>query len=242
MHPSSSFLNARVSTYDPCLQLPSEPMKSLLAWMPGKCSINELSRMFCDHLPYVPGQQTAVENLRPVLPTLSFRMSQTGPKLYINLADLISESSEAFLPYFNSSFSSAEFCVTSRHSTNSHYAHDVYIGSQALRNLYTVLDFQTRRVGMVTKREPRYELSFEQCAPIANCDKEETYFEPYNSCEPPDCASYFFQELAPNGKCRFKRPFLVAVFFVFLTFGGLELLGTSIYDILIKRMDEEYPS
>ena len=60
MHPSSSFLNARVSTYDPCLQLPSEPMKSLLAWMPGKCSINELSRMFCDHLPYVPGQQVCL--------------------------------------------------------------------------------------------------------------------------------------------------------------------------------------
>jgi len=162
------------------------------------------------------------------LPTLSFRLSQTGPLLRLPLSELL-------LP--TDADGTREFCVRSH--TSSTVSGEtrlipILLGSQALHAFYAVFQMQpgAARVGLAPKHSantaPNATLDALRrasgCAAQPTCIGQQTYVAASNECVPPNCAERYSRSYdEASGTCALSTGFEALALVLLVGFAVAEL-------------------
>jgi hypothetical protein len=200
---------AAIDTASSCLSLPEEPFDALMSWLPVHCdSIVDHVFMTALQLPCV--LRSAVEP--SALPRLSFRLSESGPLHFIDLAQLVLSEGDGGVA------AAGRLCVTRGRSIAlassllTPALTTIVLGTLPLRSLYTVLDGVRSRVGFVNKVSGTEDVAGGNCLRPPSCEGGQWYYAARNKCVAPPCDLYYFQHLdVPTQTCVYVRRRVAAV-------------------------------
>lgn len=185
---SSHFL-AVVNTSSACLTLPAEVFDAAIGWLPVICAPTPPMTPYPTCVYAGPNISTA-DAAAPQF-VLQFRLSEDGPLLLLDLLDLL------LLDHHPAAFQGQYVCMLKGSSLRSSQV-PLVLGSMALRSLFTVVNVSSHRIAFANKafteaQPPNYSA----CQAVHSCAGLQSLYVPANICTPPECASYFFQEVDP---------------------------------------------
>eukprot|EP01104_Vermistella_antarctica_P012574 TRINITY_DN3676_c0_g3_i1.p1 TRINITY_DN3676_c0_g3~~TRINITY_DN3676_c0_g3_i1.p1 ORF type:complete len:870 (-),score=179.42 TRINITY_DN3676_c0_g3_i1:541-3150(-) len=230
----SSWWTAVLSS-SPCLGLPSSILNMLINYVGISCTTRPMSQanqLVC--------HAEELTSLKASLPLISFSLAQDGPPLYISLDDLVKHN--------HTVGSWTELCVYNSDVANFPDSGNVVLGTHVLRQFYTVLDLDARRVGLSAKKlYSFFESSFssntsspsfsyatsptnvlvdkEACALRVKCRGAETFLAQANECEKPLCEEYYYQEIDTDTmECRVKLSTKIGAVMLFVLLAMMEVV------------------
>ena len=168
-----------------CLGLPDTFFDMVMAWIPSECLTEQVQDIDNTLATYVTCH-VSDGALRHMLPDISFRLSEEGPKLSFSLADLLLKDNS--------------FCL-SRQATNSQnlYGKKIAFGSMimsALRTKLVLFDMEKGSVGFIFAENSNEKNALPTvCATKPKCKGDQKYYAPLNICEDPNCDAYYFRTL-----------------------------------------------
>lgn len=235
-----------IDTESSCLGLPTEFFDVLVTWLPLNCTRGSNSEgrsvRVCFVLPQYSGERVS-------LPILQFSLNQEGSSLLmLPLEDLI-------LPSVFTINGQNRLCLVEKYAFAQAGIPNIYkritLGSRAISSLYTVLDFNTTRVGLTQAIRNRRTNSFyngtrsippaewktdSRCSVSvkSTCSEHQIYNGYLNLCENIKCSEYLLYQFdSDSGKCR-MHPFYQFVLFVGV--GILTLLEIIVYLVGTKEI------
>jgi len=234
---SSNWLSV-IDTSGACLSLPAFLFDRLRTHIPIAC-------------PFVPGESAAGRLCSPVrsggspsrkarlLPALYFRLNDVQdpqpPWLYLPLERLVfKDGSQEFLCVARSDDDRV------RSSADMMFAH-IAMGSLAVSAFYTVVDLQSRRIGLAPRAtDPNAESSDDGCATPVTCSSPmQTYFAPSNQCEDPDCSEYIGMRFDNDTKmCTWSKKIPISFGFLLVILAVLDLISHRLYKRAIEKASD----
>jgi hypothetical protein len=164
-----------------CLGLPAEFFDMVISWMPLRCGLGKL-----DSVPRICYVSSEVRT--GSLPTITFKLSEFGSDLYIDLSELLFPTSSS-VPNRMCIYRGASV-IGGPSPYNS-----IVFGGRVLKQFYAAFSMEdgNGRVGFANKVATLTE-SRVQCASRVACKGMEVHYDPLNLCLPPPCADYYFFE------------------------------------------------
>ena len=233
----SSYWTAVVDTSATCMYLPAQFYTMISKWTVLRCtSLEDENNLEMCHFATRDGwaQPAAHQDSGAGAnetdpwsinhPPISFQMEENGERLFLPLRNLcIYRPRDGGFPV----------------NTYSAYLGEnepIVLGTTVLDALYTVFDYQTRRVGFYNKDSSIAEedASPEQgaCPLEPTCFGSQSYYAPVNECLDPTCDEYYFQAMDQETKrCHLTRTFEIVLLFSLFLFAFAELV---IYEVYIK--------